>query len=63
MPSNTEAELEFQDWKENLIRDIEQDVNTERAQGGPSLGGTYIFLSIVAYVLLSVRSQMPPPAE
>ena len=43
MPSYTESELEFQDWKENLLRDIEQDVNTERAQGGPSLGGHILF--------------------
>jgi len=32
-------ELEFQDWKETVNADIQQDVNDERAQQGPPSGG------------------------
>jgi len=32
MPSNTEAELEFQDWKENVKADIQEDIIREEGQ-------------------------------
>ena len=52
---HSEEELEFQDWKENVKADIQQDINSELGGAlAPSPSGDCLFFYPYLSVFLSV---------